>query len=140
MLEHWSAFFDDEAYLPDGAWSQDLILLRRRADGAPPTSPPIVRRPDVVAAPSDVATAPKPWSQRVVATALRVQSQAHPRVAAAGSAGTRPRSERAGVEQDLVREIGMLRTGVYEQGQRISVLAERLRDEIPAIGSIDGHK
>ena len=139
MLEHWSAFFDDEAYLPDGAWSQDLILLRRRADGAPPTSPPIVRRPDVVAAPSDVATAPKPWSQRVVATALRVRRRLIRAWQRRGAQEPVP-DQSAPASQDLVREIGMLRTGVYEQGQRISVLAERLRDEIPAIGSIDGHK
>jgi hypothetical protein len=36
--------------------------------------------------------------------------------------------------QDLAREIGMLRLGLYEQGRRISVLAEQLRDEIRAIG------
>ena len=38
------SFFDVEAYLPDGSWSQDLVVLRRRADGAPRSRPVIERR------------------------------------------------------------------------------------------------
>ncbi len=35
-------------------------------------------------------------------------------------------------EQQLLREIQMLRAGLYEQGRRISVLGAQLRDEIAA--------
>jgi hypothetical protein len=42
--------------------------------------------------------------------------------------------------QDLAREIGMIRLGLYEQGRRISVLAEQLRDEIKAIGRGGPHQ
>jgi hypothetical protein len=35
--------------------------------------------------------------------------------------------------QALMREIAMLRAGLYEQGKRISVLGAQLRDEIASI-------
>jgi SAM-dependent methyltransferase len=103
VFEHWGEQFDVEAYLPDGAWAQDLVVLRRRPDGPPPASLAIGRRAQV----ERVATGKRRrWLPR------------------------QRRSDRDG--QALMRELAMLRTGLYEQGRRISVIAAQLRDEIDA--------
>jgi SAM-dependent methyltransferase len=113
VFDHWAEFFDIEAYLPDGAWAQDLVVLRRRQDGAPPRTPPIAQHAEVVYTPR------KGWR------ALRARRETMP--------------GRGGPDiEDLTREVAMLRAGLYEQGRRISVLAEQLRDEIRALGGNAG--
>jgi SAM-dependent methyltransferase len=133
VFEHWSEFFDVEAYLPDGSWSQDLVVLRRRADGAPRSRPIIERRLAGALGGDGVApepVRPAPWLGPLIRVLLR-------RLTRIGTQRARQELESDPNKpdlQDLAREIGMLRLGLYEQGRRISVLAEQLRDEISAIG------
>lgn len=133
VFEHWSEFFDVEAYLPDGSWSQDLVVLRRRADGAPRSRPMIERR--TVGA-GGVAQGPVSPAPTVGALLRRLQLEV--RRMRLGAGRSRPDRNEAAL-QDLKREIGMLRLGLYEQGRRISVLAEQLRDEIKSIGKGNPH-
>jgi SAM-dependent methyltransferase len=130
VFDHWTRFFDVEAYLADGSWSQDLLVLRRRADGAPPSRPPIERRAHQLAV--DVPKAMRATARsRLASLAARLGRRLQP--------GTRDVSSPSASEleiQHLAREIGMLRLGLYEQGRRISVLTEQLRDEIKALRNI----
>jgi SAM-dependent methyltransferase len=140
VFEHWSEFFDVEAYLADGSWSQDLVVLRRRADGAPPSRPLIERRLGAEALPGD-GIVPEPVRPAPpLGPLIRILLRRLTRM------GTQPARQELGSDQnkpdlqDLAREIGMLRLGLYEQGRRISVLAEQLRDEIKAIGRGGPHQ
>jgi SAM-dependent methyltransferase len=119
VFDHWAEFFDVEAHLVDGAWSQDLVVLRRRPDDAPPSRPRIRPRADVVRLPQEDMARPMARARGAVR-----RLRAH--------LGQEPVIGRADVET-LTREIAMLREGLYEQGRRISVLAEQLRDEIKAL-------
>ena len=47
VFEHWTTFFDLAGYLPDGSISQDLLIMRRREDGAPQPRPIGHRGPSV---------------------------------------------------------------------------------------------
>ena len=105
VFDHWSQYFDIDAYLPDGAWAVDLVVVRRRADGAASSSPPIRHR---LHAPPPAAVEP-------------------------GAAAAAPEPEPNPEFEQLLREIQMLRAGLYEQGRRISVVGAQLRDEIAAI-------
>lgn len=138
VLEHWGELFDVEAYLPDGSWSQDLVVLRRRADEDPSPRPPIKRRP--------APTAPAKQGQtRTVARPRLRFADAFSRLIRWGLHRIQARlgdTEGAFAPSDpdaqhLIREVGMLRLGLYEHGKRISVLAEQLRDEIKAVGNND---
>jgi SAM-dependent methyltransferase len=111
VFEHWTRYFDLIAYLPDGSDTQDLVVLRRRPDGAPAPRP-IGRRTPVVP-----AAAPR-WPQLAAAVARRLAGSRRP----TGLPGS----------PAIERELNMLRTGLYEQGKRMSVLAAELRAEIEA--------
>jgi len=134
VFEHWGEFFDIEAYLPDGSWSQDLVVLRRRADGALPSWPAIGRRL-ALTGPHQVHAAAKPTRPSAYGIA-RVIARRLPR--ALRHRGGKRASRHSELDtQQLIREMDMLRLGLYEQGKRISVLAEQLRDEIRALSSDD---
>ncbi len=132
VFQHWAAFFDVEAYLVDGSWSQDLVVLRRREDGAPPTRPLIVPEPaSAVPASTDGVAADAMAGLR--SAAKRARRQAMDTIRARRQPNTAATA--AGAQTDLAdvaREISMLRVGLYEQGRRISILAEQLRDELRA--------
>ena len=128
VLEHWAEFFDVEALIADGAWSQDLVVLRRRADGAQPSAPPIRHR---------VEGTGTVGAQRLGrAPQLRVVTRRMRALAGAALRARRPSASRRGADQtdlnELLREIRMLRVGLYEQGKRISVLSSELRAELKA--------
>jgi SAM-dependent methyltransferase len=118
VFEHWTRFFELAAYIPDGSVSQDLVVLRRRADGAPAPAP-IGHRGAGHHAPatgSDGKTGR--LRERVLARfALALER----RLTASESASA------------TTRELNMLRAGLYEQGNRISVLAAELRRELDAL-------
>jgi SAM-dependent methyltransferase len=130
VFEHWSDFFDIAAYLPDGSISQDLVVLRRTEDDAPKR-----RRigrslaPSAPAAPS-AAGSRGPTSRSGVAQAIQRV------VAAARSRGVETHASTFDAER-LTREVNMLRVGLYEQGERISVIAAQLRAELARHGN--GH-
>jgi SAM-dependent methyltransferase len=112
VFEHWSQFFDVTAYLPDGSISQDLILLSRRLDG--------VERPSTI----------RPR--------LSLSSPLQRKPADIARAGAHRAREllrgRGGYDREKIdRELAMLRVGLYEQGNRISVLAAQLRAEIDSV-------
>lgn len=104
VFEHWTRFFDLAAYLPDGSDSQDLVMLRRRENRAP-QPPPIARR----AAPSVAA----------MASSLR-ERWLRSRTRAVDSAA-------------VTRELEMLRAGLREQANRISVVTAQLREELESV-------
>lgn len=122
VFEHWDEFFDIEAYLLDGSWSQDLVVLRRRPDGVQPTRPAIRCRKPGHGHSDGVAPAtrrPLHLKQIVAAVMRRMTAR---RSSGAPLQATDPR--------ELQREISMLRAGLYEQGRRISILGEQLREEL----------
>ena len=103
VFDHWAEFFDVDAYLVEGAWAQDLVVLRRRPDGASPSRPRIAPRPELVSRPQyEVDRLPK--------LALR----------AAGSLRARLRSHEPDIAKsdvdNLTREVAMLRTGLNGKG------------------------
>ena len=132
VFEHWTRFFDIAAYLPDGSISQDLVVMRRRADAAPAPRP-IGRRlssPEPATLSSSAPTAgPTSMCARLheALGALR-RNRLSPRGGPGHDDG--PPIPQRFDPQGVMREIAMLRVGLYEQGRRISVLAAQLRDEI----------
>ncbi len=115
VFEHWTRYFDLVAYLPEGSDTQDLVVLRRRPDGAPAPRP-IGHRSAPVA--QSASSAAAHWRRRAAVVARRL--------AGSGRPAASPKS--AAIE----RELNMLRSGLYEQGKRMSVLAAELRAEIDA--------
>jgi SAM-dependent methyltransferase len=109
VFEHWPQFFDIVAYLPDGSDTQDLIVLRRPADAA--------------GEPAAVDTRPRRQSRRLSAFDDRLR-------AALPRAGRYMRRRREVTPDAVSRELAMLRAGLYEQSNRISVIAAELRTEI----------
>ena len=119
VYEHWTRFFDIVAHLPDGSITQDLVVLRRRPDGSRAASP-IGRR----------HTAP-PLPPRGGRGALAES------VLARGRRLADRWSHRSTEPDASARELDMLRAGLYEQGNRISVLAAELRGEIESLRNGD---
>jgi SAM-dependent methyltransferase len=115
VFEHWTRYFDIAAYIPDGSVSQDLIVLRRRQDGAAGV-PAIGRR----------VTQPQQMSPR----SSRSLDRFAERIALALR---QPARNPEGPDEATKRELSMLRAGLYEQGNRMSVLAAELRKEIDAL-------
>lgn len=119
LYEHWTQFFDIVAHLPDGSITQDLVVLRRRPDGARAPSP-IGRRP------AD-SPLPRHAARRAFVESVRDRGR---RLA--------DRWSHDATEPDAnTRELNMLRAGLYEQGNRISVLAAELREEIESLRNGD---
>lgn len=134
IFEHWTRFFEIAAYLPDGAISQDLIVLRRRPDGAPQPRPIGRRMSPPAPATQSAGAAParrRPASlERLMATASRrlppLRRLRNPR-------RTGAISHDALDARSITRELSMLRVGLYEQGRRLSILAAQLREEIETV-------
>jgi SAM-dependent methyltransferase len=116
VFEHWTRFFDIAAYIPDGSDGQDLVVLRRRPDGA--QAPLAIGHR---AAPQVLAAAPRP-SSRIRDRLLQRASRA-----------LRTRIDPESPDEATKRELNMLRAGLYEQGKRISVLTAEMRKEIEAL-------
>ncbi len=120
VFEHWTRFFDLVAYLPNGSDTQDLVVLRRREEGAEPLAP-IRARPRRGSA---LSTARTNYVSAALARARRYRD-ARCRVRAG-------RFRRELNYEAVNRELHMLRAGLYEQGNRISLIAAELRREISA--------
>jgi SAM-dependent methyltransferase len=112
IFEHWTRYFDIVAYLPDGSDRQDLIVLRRRPDGAAVQTPIMAR-----VSPERVRLLAPGGAARTVIRRLRRVAGSWRRVGA----------------PPLHHEVRMLRSGLYEQGKRISVVTAELRREIEAV-------
>ena len=131
VFEHWTDYFDIAAYLPDGSISQDLVVLRRPADGA--TAKRRIGRS--LSSPADT-TAPTSTSTRGPMSRTAVAQAIQRVVAAARAREVQPTPPSYDADQ-LARELNMLRVGLYEQGERISVIAAQLRAEMAE--SANGH-
>jgi SAM-dependent methyltransferase len=131
VFDHWSEHFEVAAYIVDGAWAQDLVVLRRSGEQRSSRPAP----PSARSGPSSVGSVgsrrPPP---RLAAAAGRIPKAAIARLlrGALSSVGQEPYPAGQGSVElgELARQVEMLRAGVYEQGQRISVLAAQLRNEI----------
>jgi SAM-dependent methyltransferase len=127
VFEHWTRFFDITAYLPEGSWSQDLVVMRRRGDGAPKPRP-IGHRADVTAqqgAEDKPASTGRPLGASLSTIRRLARKRRRDHVPGAASAQLNP--------QAVERQLNMLRAGLYEQGNRISVIAAELRAEIASL-------
>lgn len=126
VFEHWSKYFDIDAHLPDGAWAQDLVVLRRGGDEVASSRPSIRSRSNAPASQTHPSSDTPELINRGRAVVRRVGETIGRRH---GRIFTAPTDDAPGLEQ-FRREIQMLRAGLYEQGRRISVLGAELRDEI----------
>jgi SAM-dependent methyltransferase len=129
VFDHWSGYFDIDGYLPDGAWAQDLVVLRRR-DGRDGSSSPAIRcRQNAPPQTSAGAAGATDFANPLLARARRLTIALERARAAMSPAAGRELSD----FHQLQREMQMLRAGLYEQGRRISVLGAQLREEIGAL-------
>jgi SAM-dependent methyltransferase len=140
VFEHWTQWFDLVAYVPQGSDTQDLIVMRRRAEDTRVQRPighrgaAVDRAEEGAAAPPVnghlamlahlLATRPQPQTRlgrirrRLLARDLEHQARLNQALVAAA--------------EDLYergRELRMLRVGLYELGQRLSFVADELRRE-----------
>jgi hypothetical protein len=109
VFDHWSRFFEVAAYVVEGAWGQDLVVLRRTAE--------------MPAQPHPIEPASPPPARRLISRTRHAGRRAAMKLQPGSTAEL----------QQLSREVAMLRAGLYEQGQRISVLAAQLREEIRSL-------
>ena len=137
VFEHWNSFFEIAAYLPDGSISQDLVVLRRRADDALPPRPITRRLPAAEGAPPPPQAS---GSGELVKRAAQLvehwlaRRSASSGVASLGGDATALADQQPPLDRErLERELNMLRAGLYEQGNRISVIASELRAEIASL-------
>ncbi len=136
IFEHWTEFFDLAAYIPEGSWSQDLIVMRRRSDDDA-RQRPIGHGSSAIPALAE----PHPSANRSVSRIQDAAQSAFSALAArvgrrlsgslSSALGTSATPGPGARQND--RELKMLRAGLYEQGRRISVIAAELRDEIEAL-------
>lgn len=132
VFDRWSQYFEVAAYIVDGAWAQDLVVLQRTTDQRTGRLPPVARQIDTPLARSRRRRRPL---LRAASAAIHNLSRdpAHPLRSAASKQDIRsalPASAASDELRELTRQVEMLRSGLYEQGQRISVLAAQLRKEI----------
>lgn len=140
VFEHWTRWFDLVAYVPQGSDTQDLIVLRRRAEDAR------VQRPmghrGVAADPPEESAAAAPANGHLAMLGHLLATRPQPqtrlgrirRRLLARDLDHQERVNRALVDtaEDLYergRELRMIRAGLYELGQRLSFVADELRGE-----------
>jgi SAM-dependent methyltransferase len=137
VFEHWTQWFDLLAYVPQGSDTQDLIVMRRRAEGAPAQRP--MGHRDVAAERAEESAAEAQVSGHLGMLGHLLMTRPQPqttlgRIRRRLLARDLDRQEQ--VNQALVlalnerdRELRMIRTGLYELGQRLSFVADELRGE-----------
>lgn len=150
VFEHWTQWFDLAAYVPLGSDTQDLVIMRRRADDEPAQRPighgssvstAAEVLPDRAGAPPEgnfqalervVAARPEPQTMlgRIKRRLLQrdLDRQEHVNALLVGTL------------QDRARELRMLRTGLYELGQRLSLVSDDFRAELQAALTQDAHQ
>ncbi len=123
VFEHWTRFFDLAAYLPEGSDTQDLIMLKRRPDGAAQPRP--IGHRGAEPAPAAPAAPAPPRRRRSLSAMALEQGRRIAQRRAPAPAESDPEA--------ILRELSMLRAGLYEQGNRISVLAAEFRAGLDAL-------
>ena len=140
VFEHWTRWFELVAYVPQGSDTQDLIVMRRRAEDAPVQRP--IGHRGVAEEPVEESTADTPVHGHLAMLdhllATRPQPQTRlgriRRRLLARDLDHQQRINQAFVDtaEDLYergRELRMIRKGLYELGQRVSFVADELRGE-----------
>jgi SAM-dependent methyltransferase len=149
VFERWTKWFDLAAYAPLGSHSQDLVVMRRRADDAP-VERPIGHGSQADSAPAGEpeATAAPPVDEYVSALEHLLTTRPQPQT-------RRGRLRRRFLARDLdwqqrvnellvttledkARELRMVRVGLYELGQRLSIVSDELRNELHDAPAEDG--
>jgi SAM-dependent methyltransferase len=134
VFEHWTQWFDLVAYLPLGSHTQDLVVMRRRADDAPRQRPighgdvaRVAGEPGAAAllggSGDQIVTAlppPQTLLGRIKRRVLRADLERQDRI----------NRQLADILQDRAREQRMLRAGLYDLGQRVAIVADELRTEM----------
>jgi SAM-dependent methyltransferase len=111
--QHWAEFFQIRAYIPEGADTQDMVVLER----APAR--------DAMLAPIGPGLAVPESGRRAGALARGAAGRLADRLAA-------HRGLTARIES-LERTVKMLSTGAYQQAQRTSIVERELRAELEAL-------
>lgn len=145
VFEHWTEWFDLAAYMPLGSNTQDLVVMRRREDDAPRQHPighgTLATNGDAPRATAALHGALESLDGLVTA---RPQPQTLlGRVKRRLLARDLDRQEKINrllvhILQDRGREQRMLRAGIYELGQRVTIVADEIRNEIRANRSRGG--
>jgi len=141
VFERWTRWFDLAAYVPLGSDTQDLVVMRRRPDDEPGQRP-IGHGTEAGSADGSAAAAAAAASfevdfgrlEQVVAGRPQPQTLLG-RIKRRVLARDLDRQEvvnrlLVGVLQENARELRMVRGGLYDLGQRLSVVANELRDEL----------
>jgi SAM-dependent methyltransferase len=119
VFERWTQWFDLAAYVPLGSDTQDLVVMRRRADDAP-VQRPIGHAAATHTAPVRTAAAGRPEARAALGKVKRRALALLRR--SGGGQGL--------ADTDRDRELRMLRVGMYELGQRISMVSDELHTEL----------
>jgi SAM-dependent methyltransferase len=165
VFERWTRYFDLGAYLPHGSHSQDLVVLVRRPEGEPAPAPIGHQGGQAAADGAAPAAATAEDDRRAMVTARleslgalteRRTPPSNPLARAKRTALAHELGRQDRIDSDIVavlhdlrdelaeqrrlidernREIAMLRVGLYEQGKRLSIVADQLREEL---GGQDG--
>jgi SAM-dependent methyltransferase len=141
VFEHWTRWFDLVAYVPQGSDTQDLIVMRRRAGDAPVQRP--IGHRGVAEDPVEDSAAGAPLNGHLAMLGHLLERRPQPqtrlgrirRRLLARDLDHQERVNQALVDtaEDLYerdRELHMIRTGLYELGQRMSFVADELRGEL----------
>ena len=128
VFEHWTRWFDIAAYVPLGSDSQDLVVLRRRADGE-------AHQPPIGHGTAAAAAAPATNGQLPPAAPPQTTLGKIRRRVLSRYLGRQERinQELSDALKERDRELRMLRTGLYELGHRVSVVTEELRGELDEV-------
>jgi SAM-dependent methyltransferase len=144
VFEHWTRWFDLIAYVPLGSDTQDLVVMRRRADDSR-VQPPIGHR-GLAEQPAEAGAAAPAVNGLLTALSHLLATRPQPqtrlgRIRRRLLARDLDRQERVNqalvdTAQDLYergRELRMIRAGLYELGQRLSIVADELRGELDEV-------
>ena len=141
VFERWTRWFELAAYVPLGSDTQDLVVMRRRPDDEPGPRP--IGHGTGAGAAAERATAPAPEPmfevdfgrlEQVVARRPEPQTLLG-RLKRRALARDLNRQEEVnrllvGVLQENARELRMVRSGLYDHGQRVSAVADELREQL----------
>jgi SAM-dependent methyltransferase len=113
VFEHWVRYFALLGYLPEGSHGQDLVIAKKRAESDPVDIP-------ISALQVSPSVMSRPGARRELASLVRYVARQ-----LRGQRDLDPAAQN--------RELEMLRAGLYEQSNRISVIAAELREELATV-------
>jgi hypothetical protein len=131
VFEHWTRWFDVAAFMPLGSDTQDLVVMRRRADDAA-RQHPIGHGAAAAAGDAPRATAAAHGALESLDALVTARPQTLLGRIIRRVLGRQERVNRLVVDilQERGREQRVLRAGMYELGRRVTIVADELRGEI----------